>query len=1603
MILFSNIFYIFIVHQFIKESMCKIKQLALSFLYLFIPYFSYCQCTPAPPLFMQNPSFEGPRQAHQTPGPWQTCQVGQTPDTQPGNWGVTLAPSNGNSYLGLVAQYANNNPNSGQLIWQEGASQALSGPLVAGTEYSFTVDLSNSNSTGGGIQPGCAEVQIYGGFGRCDKGQLLWSSGNLTNYDQWLTFAVDFIPTQNFTWFSFIINPLGCSALPYVLIDNITPVQPKTVKATLNLLQGVLCNGGNSASIKTSVKGDNKPFTYNWSAPIGNRLNDSVYQNLSAGWQSVTVTDSKGCTSTDSILISQPPPFALADKMVIDANCFGNGGSAMLQYRGATPKSIYPFYDYYWSNGSTKSGTQTPLSPGFYYLTVTDSNNCSIKDTVKIDIGAGFMVDTLIRRNNCLTATNNIDIALTPIGGTAPFTYIWNTVPVQNTSTASNLNTGNYSVTITDNLGCKDTLTFSVLTPPKGVFVGYTKTDIKCNGQNTGNITLNVTAINPISTYTWSPNVSSTSTATNLAAGVYRVTVLDNKGCQDTATITLTQPPPMVDTTKTYDVRCFGQDGGYIDVKMSGGTRPYTYLWSTLPAQTDSIAKNLTAGSYSLTVTDSNSCVYTLSRNITQPTQPLQATFNFDTLKCFGDTTAFLQINLSGGTPGYFYEWSTDTSFIGNTPRVDNLGTGVYYIKGSDINGCAIFDTFFVDQPDDYKHPSFTAVNVCRDKPLQFINTTDTLGGVASLTWSWSFGDGGMDSIYSPSHAYAVADTFSVKLIANTNGCRDSITKTVRTFFVPIANFSLADVCQKDSVMILNSSNIGGGNMAYSWDFDNGSTGTQSAPSFKLKYATPGYYTLRLTLTSDSLCTDTLSRVVHIKKSYVADFIASKVCEQDSTVFINTTDTTGGVALAWAWNYGDNTTASVFQQNKIYASGGTYPVQLHLLSAEGCSDSTTKNVRVNFKPIPLFSLADVCQKDSVTILNSSNIGGGNMAYSWDFDNGSTGTQSAPSFKLKYATPGYYTLRLTLTSDSLCTDTLSRVVHIKKSYVADFIASKVCEQDSTVFINTTDTTGGVALAWAWNYGDNTTASVFQQNKIYASGGTYPVQLHLLSAEGCSDSTTKNVRVNFKPTASFNTTNGCLGLQTIFNNTTTIGGGSSSYSWDYGDGSTGILAAHTYTAINQYTVVLTATSDSACVDTAIRNVSTYEVPVANFRADSVCKGTTTAFIDQTNSGTFTIHTWTWNFGDNGQSGVQNPLHTYANASSYNVQLIVNTTNNCADTVVKSVTVNELPAIKSVLQNESCFGAKDGAINITPIKGKSPFLYAWQPNSTVEDQLNISAGKYAVLYTDANGCVGYDTFVITSPEEIFIDPFTNDVICFGESNGVIRIDAYGGVAPLSYLWSNGATNTFLQNLKSGNYSLTVRDANGCTKDTLFVINQPNPLAVNILVPDTLELGESIVLNATTQTNGGNISYAWSPANGLSCTDCENPTASPFKNTVYTLVITDDSGCKASSKVTVYVAGEHVLYVPNAFTPNEDYTNDKFNGYTKGYKNFSLTIFNRWGEKVYETNLAGDNNDANKYGWDGVYKGELQPPGVYVFAVEVEYLDGFKTRQRGSVTLIR
>ncbi len=179
-----------------------------------------------PVVMFANPSFEGALQAHLPPPTWTECMPAQTPDTQPGSWGISLTPTDGTSYLGLVSDTI---PDfiTGE-IWQEGVSQQLNLALVAGGQYSFTIDLANSSSTMGGIQPGCAELEVWGGFVACDDssgtGQLLWNSSNIFPYDTWISDTVTFTPNQNYTWMMFRINNLGCSARPYILVDNIRPI-----------------------------------------------------------------------------------------------------------------------------------------------------------------------------------------------------------------------------------------------------------------------------------------------------------------------------------------------------------------------------------------------------------------------------------------------------------------------------------------------------------------------------------------------------------------------------------------------------------------------------------------------------------------------------------------------------------------------------------------------------------------------------------------------------------------------------------------------------------------------------------------------------------------------------------------------------------------------------------------------------------------------------------------------------------------------------------------------------------------------------------------------------------------------------------------------------------------------------------------------------------------------------------------------------------------------------------------------------------------------------------------------------------------------------------
>jgi gliding motility-associated-like protein len=241
--------------------------------------------------------------------------------------------------------------------------------------------------------------------------------------------------------------------------------------------------------------------------------------------------------------------------------------------------------------------------------------------------------------------------------------------------------------------------------------------------------------------------------------------------------------------------------------------------------------------------------------------------------------------------------------------------------------------------------------------------------------------------------------------------------------------------------------------------------------------------------------------------------------------------------------------------------------------------------------------------------------------------------------------------------------------------------------------------------------------------------------------------------------------------------------------------------------------------------------------------------------------------------------------------------------------------------------------------------------------------------------------------------------DPSCFGYEDGTASVVVTGGVPQYIYKWNSVDGPDQATSIGAGLYVMNAFDANGCEiTDTIELID---PAATGITVlPDSsmIPLGGNVRLSTViTTTANANVSYVWEPSYALSCDDCASPVASPLYTTVYTVEMTDANGCKTSTEAVVDVNEKTKLYyIPNAFSPNGDGYNDVFYVYGKAVSTLKIIVFDRWGEKVFES------NDLN-FGWNGVHKGVLMPPGVFVYYAEISFENGDKVEEKGSVTLLR
>ena len=515
---------------------------------------------------------------------------------------------------------------------------------------------------------------------------------------------------------------------------NQTLSQPLTSLTSIPIITHVNCFGDATGAVNSGVSGGTPGYTYVWS----NGSSSAINNGLTSGSYTLDVTDNNGCLSSYSYTVTEPTQLVLTTTST-DVLCYGDatGETTVSASGGTTP------YNYLWSNG-VSNFTNSNVVAGTYSVTVTDAVGCVATANQPVTQPlAPLSVNFVTTDVSCFGGSDGI-IDMTASDGTSPYTYVWATsgsvILVDTTEDVSGLPADTYLLTITDDHGCVLNSSTVINQPLSPLELSAVETDVLCLGGNNGAIDLTVTGGTAAYTYLWS-NGSATEDINTLFAGAYDVTVTDANGCVETATYNLTEPPTAVSITlELHDVNCNGGADGYILSETTGGVGPYTYLWSNGATTAD--VSWLTAGTYTVTVTDANGCTAFTGGVIKEPATTISVSYATIEVSCFGGSDGVIGIGATGGVEPYYYSWGNQNLILlsAQSTIIDQLTAGDYLIHVEDANGCYTEETITVIEPT-LLESSFTSIDVlCYGDQTGSIDVT-TWGGSLPYTYLWSNGE----------------------------------------------------------------------------------------------------------------------------------------------------------------------------------------------------------------------------------------------------------------------------------------------------------------------------------------------------------------------------------------------------------------------------------------------------------------------------------------------------------------------------------------------------------------------------------------------------------------------------------------------------------------------------------------------------------------------------------------------------------------------------------------------------------------------------------------------------------------------------------------------
>ncbi len=517
--------------------------------------------------------------------------------------------------------------------------------------------------------------------------------------------------------------------------------QPLPLFLNVASYNNLLCAGDSSGAIDITANGGVPPYSYVWS----NGATSEDISLLKLGTYTATVTDGNGCTETITQIISEPTPL-VASVVGTDATCFGAAnGSINLTVSGGTPA-----YSFLWSTFETSEDVSN-LSGGVYNVIISDHNGCQQSQSITIAEPSQLVLTTSVTQVSCFNAHDGaIDLSVT--GGTPGYTYIWSNGPT--TEDISSLSDGTYAVTVTDTHGCT-AITSAIIVSPTPINSSFIVKNPLCNGQLNGSIDLIPSGGTLPYTFSWS-NGPSSEDQTNIGAGVYIITITDNRNCVRVDSTVLIEPDLIYTSGFIKNVSCNGNNDGFIDITAYGGTLPYGFDWSNGPSTED--VGSLTGGSYTVTVTDGNGCQAASLYVVSEPAVLHVQAIGTD-ISCFGGSNGSVAALPSGGTKPYEYLWS---NFIPDSNQT-GLFAGKYIVLLTDSNGCHTYDSVNVIEPSEINITGVVTNVFCNGFNTGEVNIT-VIGGTPNYTYAWSNGQ------TTQSITGLIAGTYSVT-VTDSRGC----------------------------------------------------------------------------------------------------------------------------------------------------------------------------------------------------------------------------------------------------------------------------------------------------------------------------------------------------------------------------------------------------------------------------------------------------------------------------------------------------------------------------------------------------------------------------------------------------------------------------------------------------------------------------------------------------------------------------------------------------------------------------------------------------------------------------------------------------------------